>query len=134
MDNNLLEQWQKLGRSGLEASRELEAINTDVMQKLTGAQMELANATFELGSRYMAGLGDAEGYQDALAEQTKLLSEYNEKLIETARATADAVSEAREAYQGWMEKSIQNLGGLSEFNLAGFEAANKKAPAQRKAA
>lgn len=134
MDNNLFEQWQKLGRSGLEASRELEAINTDVMQKLTGAQMDLANATFELGSRYVAGLGDTEGYQDALAEQTKLLSEYNEKLIETARATADAVSEAREAYQAWMEKSLQNFGGLSEFSLAGFEPVKKKATAQRKAA
>lgn len=106
MDNATIDNWQAFGKNAMEAAKELEAINTQTFEKLTGQQMELANAAFETGSRYLSAVTEMKAYQDLLAEQTRLASEYNEKLIESARATADILAETREAYQAWIEARV----------------------------
>ncbi len=113
-----MENWQEYSKSAMASAKELEAINTDVIEKLTGKQMELANAAFETGTKYVNSLSEMKGYQELMAEQTKLVSEYNEKLIEAARSTADIVSEARESYQAWMEKNFKAITDSAEFPLA----------------
>ena len=41
MENKFIENWQEYGKNALEAAKELEAINTQVIEKITGKQMEL---------------------------------------------------------------------------------------------
>lgn len=138
MDNKLIENWQGYSKSALAAAKELEVLNTQVVEKLTAKQMELANVTFETGTKYLNSMTEIKGYQDLLAEQTKLATEFNEKVIENARATADILTETREAYQSWVEKSIKLMTDSADFSLPSFPGfpgfAPAKKPAPKKAA
>ncbi|CAN0462372.1 unnamed protein product, partial [Phaeothamnion confervicola] len=95
MENKFMENWQEYGKNAIEAAKELEAINTQVIEKITGKQMELANAAFEASTKYVSSLGEVKGVQDLFSEQTKLATEFNEKVLEAARTTADLLTETR---------------------------------------
>jgi uncharacterized protein involved in exopolysaccharide biosynthesis len=125
MDNKLIESWQDYTKNALAAAKELEVINSQVIEKLTAKHMELANAAFEAGTKYVSTLSEVKGYQDLIAEQTKLASEFNEKMIEAARTTADILTESREAYQAWLEKGFKAVAGGSEFVLPSLFASKK---------
>lgn len=130
MENKFIENWQEYGKNALEAAKELEAINTQVIEKLTGKQMELANAAFEASTKYVSSLGEVKGVQELFSEQTKLATELNEKVLEAARNTADILTETREAYQAWLEKGFKAVSGNAEFtlpNLFPLKAAKKAA-------
>lgn len=133
MENKFMENLQDYNKSAMASAKALETINTQLIEKLTGKQMELANATFETGTRYFSSLTEVKGYQDLLAEQTKLASEYNEKLIEAARETADIIAEARESYQAWMEESLKSMTGNVDFSIPGLKEMTAKT-ASKKAA
>ncbi len=109
MGNKYAENWQEYNKSALAAAKELETINTAVIEKLTAKQLELANVAFETGTKSVKTASESKGPQNFVVEQTKLSREFNEKLIESARATADIISESREAYQGWLEKSLEAI-------------------------
>lgn len=132
MDNKFIENWQEYGKNALEAAKELETINTQVIEKLTGKQMELANAAFEASTKLFSSLGEVKGYQDLLSEQSKFATEFNEKLIDAARTTADILTESREAYQAWIEKGLKAVTANSELVVPNFLFPKK--PAAKKAA
>jgi hypothetical protein len=131
VDNRLVENWQEYSKTALAASKELETINTQVIEKLTGKQMELANTAFETGTRYMATLSEIKDYPGFVAEQSKIVAEFNETFIEAARSSADLMSSAREAYQSWFEQGFKRVVDGSTFDIPGAaqpaKAANKKA-------
>lgn len=120
MENKFIENWQEYGKNAIEAAKELEAINTQVIEKLTGKQMELANAAFEASTKYVSSLGEVKGVQELFSEQTKLATELNEKVLEAARTTADILTETREAYQAWLEKGFKAVSGNAEFTMPSF--------------
>ncbi len=120
MENKFIENWQEYGKNAIEAAKELEAINTQVIEKITGKQMELANAAFEASTKYVSSLGEVKGVQDLFSEQTKLATEFNEKILEAARTTADILTETREAYQAWIEKGLKAVSGNAEFAMPNF--------------
>lgn len=120
MENKFMENWQEYGKNAIEAAKELEAINTQVIEKITGKQMELANAAFEASTKYVSSLGEVKGVQDLFSEQTKLATEFNEKVLEAARTTADLLTETREAYQAWLEKGLKAVTGNAEFAMPNF--------------
>lgn len=120
MENKFIENWQEYGKNAIEAAKELEAINTQVIEKITGKQMELANAAFEASTKYVSSLGEVKGVQDLFSEQTKLATEFNEKVLEAARTTADLLTETREAYQAWLEKGLKAVTGNAEFAMPNF--------------
>lgn len=132
MDTKMFENWQDYSKGAMASAKELETINTRVIEQLTAKQMELANVAFETGTRYMSSLTEVKGVQELLAEQTKLATEFNEKLIEAARNTADILTESREAYQAWFEKSYKSAAEGVDFTLPGLTPAKK--PAAKKAA
>ena len=120
MENKFIENWQEYGKNAIEAAKELEAINTQVIEKITGKQMELANAAFEASTKYVSTLGEVKGVQDLFSEQTKLATEFNEKVLEAARTTADILTETREAYQAWLEKGLKAVSGNAELAIPSF--------------
>jgi len=135
MDNKMMENWQDYSKTALASAKELEVLNTSIVEKLTGKQMELANVAFETGTKYLNSLTEIKGYQDLLAEQTKLATEFNEKLIETARVTADILTESRESYQAWMEKSMKVFTNNADFAFPGIPGLTPaKKPVAKKAA
>ena len=110
METNLLKNWQNYNQRTLEAATELKMINTRVVEQLTSKQMALANAAFDVSTKYVSLVGelkDLNGYQDLVSEQTKLATEFNEQMLATARASADIIAESRERYQAWLENTMK---------------------------
>ncbi|MEQ8661621.1 MAG: phasin family protein [Gammaproteobacteria bacterium] len=132
MDNPFMDNWQEYSKSAVSAAKELETINTQIIEKMTGKQMELANVAFETGTRYMSSLSEVKGYQELVSEHAKLAADFNEKMMEAARSAADIMTESRDLYQAWMEKNMKAVTGGVEFTMPGFPAAKK--PAAKKAA
>ena len=127
MDNKMIENWQEYSKSAMASAKELEAINTRVVEQLTAKQMEIANAMFETSTRYVSTVTEVKGYQELLAEQTRITTDFNETMIDAARATADILNESRDAYQAWMEKSFQAASAGAEFKIPGLTPAKKTA-------
>ena len=125
MDNKIVENWQEYNKNAMASAKELEAINTRVVEKLTGKQMELINAMFESGTRYVSSVSEMKGYQELVAEQTRITTEFNEKLIEAARSTADILNETRDDYQAWVTKNMQAASANVDFNIPGVTPAKK---------
>lgn len=109
MSKKYAENWQEYNKPALEAAKELEIINTEIIEKFTAKQLELVNVAFETGTKSVKAIAELKGPQDLVAEQTKLSREFNEQLIESARATAGIISESREAYQGWLDRSWETI-------------------------
>ena len=125
MENKFIENWQEYGKHAIAAAKELEAINTEVIEKLTGKQMELANTVFETGTKYFGAISEVKGYQELISAQTKLVAELNEKLIEAARGTADIIAQTREAYQAWIEKGFKAATANTDLVVPNFSFAKK---------
>lgn len=114
---NIMNNFQEYTKNATVAAKELEAINSDIIQKLTGKQMEIANQTFEMGTKYFGNMTETKDYQNIIGEQTKMVAEFNEQMIEAARETADIVTEARESYQTWVEKQVEVFTGAVDFSF-----------------
>lgn len=127
MGNKFAENWQEYNKSALEAAKELEIINTKIIEKLTTKQLELANMAFETGTESVYAVAALKGPQDLVAAQAKLSSEFNEQLIESARTTANIISESREAYKGWLDKSMATITANAETFMPNFAAAQASA-------
>lgn len=127
MDKKFIENMQEYSKNAMAASKELEVINTQVIEKITGKQMELANVAFEAGTKYVSSLGEVKGVQELFSEQTKFATEFNEKLLAAARGTADILTETRDAYQAWLEKGLKALTGNAEFAMPNFGLPTKAA-------
>ena len=114
MDNKYAENWQEYNKSALEAAKELEIINTDVIEKLTSKQSELVNAAVETGTKSVQAMAEFKGPQDLVAEQTKLSRAFNDQVMQSARATADIISASREAYGAWLENRLTAITAHAE--------------------
>jgi phasin family protein len=120
MDSKIFEKYQEFGENFFAAAKDLEALNTKTFEKLTGKQIEFANAAIEAGTRFTTSLGSVKALPEFLAEQTKLAAELNEQFIAAARSAADIISESREAYQAWFERGVKALTGSNDFAVPAF--------------
>ena len=131
MGNKYAENWQEYNKSALTAAKELEIINAEIIEKLTAKQLALANIAFETGTNSVKAIAEFNGPQDLLAEQTKLSREFNAQLIDSARATANIISESREAYKDWLDKGLEAITANVETFVPNF--ATAKEPAKKTA-
>ena len=108
MNKGIFDNWQGFAQAAMETSQELESINTGVFEKITAAQMDFANAMIESGTRFAGTMGEMKDIPAVISEQTRLFNEINEKMLETARNTADILNESRESYKSWVERGIKS--------------------------
>jgi phasin family protein len=106
MANEMLKQWAELNKTTMQAMKELGEINTKVMTRLTEQQMEVVGLYMDGGTKQLEGLSEAKGVQDAVASQSKLFSEMNEKLVENARKTMDILADTKAELAAWAEKGM----------------------------
>ncbi len=108
MQNDLIKQWTELNKTAMEAIKELGEINTAAMTRLTQRQMEMVNLYMEGGAKQLEALSEAKGVQDITAAQSRLLTEFNDKLMENARQTMEVLTDTKTQLSAWAEKGIEN--------------------------
>ena len=107
MDNKVFEQFGVFGKNFTDSAKELEAINTKILEKISQKQMDLMNSAVETSSKFAGLVGETKDYQELVGEQTKIATEYSEKLVTAARETFEILAESQKEYQAWFEAGVK---------------------------
>ncbi len=134
MDTNFMKNFKNMADSAIEASKNLETINTSVIEKFAETNMQLATSLIEAGTAAADGLSDTKEIPDVISIQTGFLSKYNESVFDAAKSTASIMNSARTEYQGWFERGIEDMKSSTEIDsLFPFPAEKAKKSAKKTA-
>ncbi|OUU75074.1 MAG: hypothetical protein CBC29_05335 [Methylococcaceae bacterium TMED69] len=134
MDTNFMKNFKNMADSAIEASKNLETINTSVIEKFAETNMQLATSIIEAGTAAADGLSDTKEIPDVISIQTGFLSKYNESVFDAAKSTASIMNSARTEYQGWFERGIVDMKSSTEIDsLFPFPADKVKKTAKKTA-
>lgn len=106
MEKSTLDTMNDVGKRAYEAAKELGEINARSTEKMLQKQLDALNLYMQTGVQQMQLLMEAKGYQDVLAGQARISSEYTEKLLDNTRAMMEIATKARDELSGWAEKSM----------------------------
>ncbi len=109
MENKLGEQMEAYSKAAINSGKELEALNTRLIDGLTQKQMELVNSLMDSGNQFVSMMGDAKSYPVLWSEQVKFFRDYNEKLLAATKDAVQIVADSRGEYQAWMQKGVETL-------------------------
>lgn len=116
MDTNFMKNFKNMANSAIESSKNLEDINTSVIEKFAETNMQLATSLMEAGTAAADGLTDSKEIPDVISIQTGFLSKYNESVFDAAKSTASIINDARTQYQGWFERGIEEMKNSTEID------------------
>ena len=123
MQSEYLDQWTNFTNTAFISAKEFGDINAKALKRFSEYQLEFISSCLDTSIKQINLLGEAKGYKELLSSQTKLVTEYNEKLLDAVRKTAALVSESKDEVAAWLDK-----------NLEGFTASVKKLSVPKKAA
>ena len=115
MDTNFMKNFKDITESAIEASKDLETINSSMIEKFAETNMQLATSLIEAGTAVADGLSETKEMPDVVSIQTGFLAKYNESIFDAAKSTATIMNNARSEYQGWFEKGIEGLKSSTEL-------------------
>lgn len=111
-----MKNFKTMTDSAIEASKNLESINTSVIEKFAETNMQLATSLIEASTAAADGLSDTKEIPDVISIQTGFMSKYNESMFDAAKSTASIMNSARTEYQGWFEKGIEEIKNSTEMD------------------
>jgi phasin family protein len=109
MENKFFAQWESYTKSAIASGKELEAISSKVLDQLVEKQLDLVNGAVDTSSKFFSAISQAKDYQDLIAEQTKLVSVYGEKLLTAAKQATEILTASRDEYLAWFEKGMKSV-------------------------
>lgn len=109
MENNPFGQFDSVTKAATDSAKELESINTKLLEKLTQKNMDLFNSTVDLNNKFISMFGNAKGMQELIAEQIQLSNEYTGKVVSTMQEAGEIVMESQGDYQSWVESGLKSL-------------------------
>jgi phasin family protein len=107
MQPEYLSEWTRFTNSALKLAKELGEINTKAIKKLSEQQFDLISRCLDTAVKQLNLLNEVKGYKELLTAQTKLATEYNEKVLDTVRKTTQIFSEAKDEMAAWIDKNIE---------------------------
>lgn len=108
MQFEIMEPWAQFGSTCFASLKELGEISTKTFEKVAEQQLGLVNACVDTGIKQASLLTESKGYKDLLAGQTKLMTEYNEKMLDAARKTTEVMADSKDEMVAWFEKTQEN--------------------------
>ncbi len=107
MQNDLMQEWNKLGKTTSDSLKELGNINAKLIERLTEQQLALMNASVEGSAKQATLVTEAKAVQDVLSGQADLSADYSKQVLAIARKTADILNQSREEITAWVEKGVE---------------------------
>ena len=102
-NTNLLD----LAKNQYEAAKQLADINMRTSEKLMQKQLELFGLYLQANADQMDLLTKAKGFQELYAGQAELARGFAEKVMASARESAEVATGARDEVTAWMEKGAE---------------------------
>jgi phasin family protein len=107
MDKDVFDEWRKLSKNAVEPMMRLNEITVRAMDRVARQQLDAAHDYLDLGTKQATIMSGAESPEDLLSEQTKLVSEFGQRMINRAQEFAKIAAETQEAVAQWSEKSTK---------------------------
>lgn len=123
--DQVLTQWDTFMKSATDSSKALEALNLKIVEQLSKKQIELMTAAFETSNKWVSSFNEHKALPELVTAQSKLVSDYNAKVVAAARETADLLTASRDELKAWFEKSFQVISTQAGVEIP--KAANRKA-------
>lgn len=106
MQTDYIESWTSLSNSAYASFKELGEISTKATEKLTEHQLGFLSTFMDTGVKHLTLYSESKGYKDLLSGFTKLSTEYNDKLLDNLRKTTEVLTESKDEFTAWAEKTI----------------------------
>ncbi len=108
MQFEFMKPWAQFGNISYASLKELGEISTKAFEKMGGQQLGLVSTCVDTGIKQVTLLTESKGFQDLLAGQTKLMTEYNEKVLDAVSKTTEIVTDSKDEMAAWFEKTLEN--------------------------
>ncbi|MDQ3563254.1 MAG: phasin family protein [Pseudomonadota bacterium] len=108
MQFEIMQPWAQFGSTCFVSLKELGEISTKTFEKVAEQQLGLVNTYVDTGIKQVTLLTESKDYKDILAGQTKLMTEYNEKMLDALRNTTEIMTDSKDEMAAWFEKAQEN--------------------------
>ncbi|MFH0343631.1 MAG: phasin family protein [Chromatiales bacterium] len=108
MQFETMEPWAQFGSTCFASLKELGEIGTKTFEKIGEQQLGLVSTYVDTGIKHATLMTESKGYKDLLAGQTKLMTEYNEKMLDAMRKTTEIMTDSKDELAAWFEKTQEN--------------------------
>tara|TARA_B100001250_G_C19097079_1_gene485250 strand:- start:49 stop:462 length:414 start_codon:yes stop_codon:yes gene_type:complete len=116
MEHILTKNWKTLAEDAFTTSKELEEINSKVIDKIADNQITITNSIFQANTKFFDGLGTLKEYPDFVANHKELLTGYNTALLTSAKNTGNLLSSVKNEYEKWFENGLKKTVNSEIFN------------------
>ena len=104
MTNDFLAMFNGTGQASYSNFQELGAINMKAVQKLTELQLNLLTLGLESSAEQAKILMDSDNYENLLAIETGIATEYGNKWLGITQGISEILSESSQEYVDWAGK------------------------------
>lgn len=108
MQFETMEPWAQFGSTYFTSLKELGEISTKTFEKLGEQQLGLVSTYVDTGIKAVSLMTESKGYKDFLAGQTKLMTDYNEKVLDAVRKSTEIMTDSKDEMAAWFEKTQEN--------------------------
>ena len=125
MQFETMEPWAQFGNS----LKELGEISTKTFEKLAEQQLGWVSTYVDTGIKQATLMAESKDYKDLMAGQTKLMTEYNEKMLDAVRKTTEIVTDSKDEMAAWFEQTRENGTAPVKKAAVAVQLAGKRAAA-----
>ena len=111
MQYDFISNIESYNKAAIESAKRLGEINMRTLEKLAQRHMEATSDCLEGGMKHLKAIGGSKDIQSAVKEQARLSAEWNEKLVEHAKKTAEVFGEVKAELTEWAEDGMKAVGG-----------------------
>ncbi|MGH8523403.1 MAG: phasin family protein [Gammaproteobacteria bacterium] len=108
MQFEFMKPWAQFGSMSYASLKELGEISAKAFEKIGEQQLGLVSTCFDAGIKHVTVLTESKDYKDLMAGQTKLMTEYNEKMLDAVRKTTEIMIDSKDEIDAWCETAQEN--------------------------
>ena len=107
MQKEFIKGVETLNKSILESMKRLAEINGKAVERATERQLALASDYMDVAVAQFGMFGEVKDMQTVVAAQSKLVSEFGEKLVSHAKKNVEIFETTKGEYTSWFEAGMK---------------------------
>lgn len=107
MSTQLIDQFNKAGKTSFTSARALYDINAGMVEQLAEQQLAWLNLGLEFTTRQVKSTEDAKGYKEYLSSQGEIITDTFNKAQGITRNTVDIINESKDELTAWFDNGVK---------------------------
>lgn len=107
MQKEFVASIEKMNKASVEAVKRLGEIQLRSIERLTEAQIEATTEYMNQSVKQLQSLAGTKDLQSVVDSQTKFVAGMNEKVVDSAKKTAEILAETKAELTEWVEAGVK---------------------------